>query len=663
MSIISFSNITKTFGQVRVFDGLTISFHPGQKVGLIGPNGSGKTTLFRMILGLEKPDTGAISVQKDLRIGYLPQEPDFEPGKTVFEIMHEGLRDLMEKQDRLERISSELGTLGGQALKQTMADYDRLARELELEGGWSAEARIRSVLTGLGLAEELHHMPVSTLSGGQLSRLGLARVLLRETDLLLLDEPTNHLDLQAICWLETFLRNYVGAVLLISHDRFLLDQLAERIVEIEGRKAVSYTGNYSQFVELKQQNQLHQERQLTQRQEFVRRTLDFIARNKDRWNAFEHELARNKDQEGMRKTARGRKKRLERLLSEQPDFLEQAEGKQTISIRFSGSVSRSEKIVRAEGVSKSFGDLTLFRGLSLDLPRGGRLAITGPNGTGKSTLLKILVGQLAQDEGTVERGENLSFGYLDQQALTLDQEKTVLEEVTGVRPDLTPEALRNRLAGFLFRGDQVFQKVQTLSGGQRNRLMLCKLVLSEPDVLILDEPTNHLDIDSCELFEEALLEYGGSVIAVSHDRYFIDRVFDELLLIGLNSAGQRCMGSIDWVRKMEGDEGVFSSWNEQSRQAAAELSGTRLKDKEAAASKKETVKTPPELRRFNKLSIDELENAILCLEEEIGRLVEDFGQEKIYKNPDELKDLQDRVSTKKEDLSLLYRAYERRLNK
>lgn len=652
MSIVSISNMTKTYGPVRVFDGLTISFHAGRKTGLIGPNGCGKSTLFRMITGTEAPDTGTFSIQNGLRIGYLPQEPDFHSDKTVFEVMHEGLSDLLARQDRMEQLSARLGTLAGTDLKQAMAEYDRLAHELELEGGWSSEARIRSVLSGLGLTEEVHHAPVSTLSGGQLSRLGLARVLLRETDLLLLDEPTNHLDLQAICWLETFLRNYAGAVIVVSHDRFLLDQVVDRIVEIEHKKAVSYTGNFSQYVELKRQNQLRQQRQHIKRVEFVRRTRDFIARNKD--------------QEGMRKTARGRKKRLERLLAERPDFLETAAAQKTISFQFGKDVSRSEKVILAEAVSKRFDDLVLFKDLSLTLPRGGRLAITGPNGSGKSTLLKILLGQMPPDNGTVERGTSLSVGYLDQHAHTLTPENTVLQEAAGVRPDLTPEALRNRLAAFLFQGDQVFQQIDTLSGGQRNRLMLCKLVLSEPDVLILDEPTNHLDIESCEIFEEALLEYPGSIIAVSHDRYFIDRIFDEMLVIGLNDLGQKCMGCIDWARTLAGSEGVYTFWIQKSQAAAKqkkEEDSAKSKIPRAASGSSATSKTPPELRPFNKYTLEELENQILLLDSEMDRLTEQFGSEEIYKNPSELKRLEAERDRLEKKLTLLYRAYEARLSK
>lgn len=652
MSIISFSNITKTFGPVCVFNGLTLSFHAGRKVGLIGQNGSGKTTLFRMILGLETPDTGNLSVQKDLKIGYLPQEPDFHEDKTVFEIMHGGLRDLSEKQRRLEDLSAKLGTLGGDGLRQTMSEYDRLAREIELEGGWSVEARIRSVLCGLGLSEELHHSPVRTLSGGQLSRLGLARVLLCQTDLLLLDEPTNHLDLQAICWLEIFLRNYPGAVILISHDRFLLDQLAEQIVEIEDRKAVSYKGNYSRHLQTKQERRLHQERRYQQRKEFVRDTLDFIARNKD--------------QEGMRKTARGRKTRLRRLLAEQPDFLEKAGPKQTLSFRFTGSVSRSEKILSADGLSKGFGDILLFKDLSFTLPRGGRLAITGPNGSGKSTLLKIIMGEIKPDGGSIEKGEQLTFGYLDQHAQTLCPEKTVLEEAAAVRPDLTPEALRQKLAIFLFRGDQVFQKAETLSGGQRNRLMLCKIVLSGPDVLILDEPTNHLDIDSCQAFERALDEYEGSVVAVSHDRYFIDHPFDEMLVLGMNREGQKCIGLHEWVRRITEDVGVFSLWNQRLLEQAAEKEGEKSPARKGCrreTERKAPQRVPAEIRPFNTVSTEDIEMGILTLDEEINELNEQFGNETIYKNPSLLKNLQDKLDQKRKELSLVYRAYEWRMKK
>ncbi len=369
----------------------------------------------------------------------------------------------------------------------------------------------------------------------------------------------------------------------------------------------------------------------------------------------------------MRKTARGRKTRLRRLLSEQPDFLEKAASKQTLSFRFSGEVSRSEKIIAANHLSKGFGDLVLFKDLSFTLPRGGRLAITGPNGSGKSTLLKILMGEISADDGWAEKGEHLVYGYLDQQAQTLHPEKTVLEEASVVRPEMTPEELRSKLAAFLFRGDQVFQKTETLSGGQRNRLMLCKIVLSSPDVLILDEPTNHLDIESCETFENALEEYEGSVIAVSHDRYFIDHIFDELLILGLNEEGQKCIGLSGWVQRISDDRGVFSQWNDKIAARTEELkkidTSGPIPASKSVSNKKPAVKVPPELRPFNALSIEDLESRILLLEEEVSVLTEQYGQEQVYKNPALFKELQDKLDTKQAELLIIYRAYEWRLKK
>ena len=300
MSIISLSNITKSFGPVSLFNGLSLSFHAGRKVGLIGPNGSGKSTIFRLIMGLEQPDSGAIVVKQGLRIGYLPQEPSFADRKTVFGVMKDSLCDLTGKLDRLKQLSSLIETLDGPSLTRSMAELDRLSDELDKENVWAIEALIKRTLCNLGLKEEYHHAPIQSLSGGQVSRLGLACILLRETDLLLLDEPTNHLDLGAIGQLEIFLRNYPGAVVLVCHDRFLLNHFAQQIIEIDNRAAVSYKGNYSRYVQIKERARLHHERTLSKRKDFVKRTLDFISRNKD--------------QEGMRGTARGRKKRLESLL-------------------------------------------------------------------------------------------------------------------------------------------------------------------------------------------------------------------------------------------------------------------------------------------------------------------------------------------------------------
>ncbi len=649
MAIVSLNDIHIAFGPEVVLDKLQLQLYAGEKVGMVGANGSGKSTILKLITGRIEADMGRVIRQKGLRIGYLPQEATFSGDRTVMEEMHAGVEHLLKLQRSIEKVSHEMETITGSDLKAKMRRYDRLCHEFEVAGGYSYEVRIKATLAGLGFEEQLHDAKTSDLSGGQLSRLGLAQVLMLETDILLLDEPTNHLDLQATEWLEGFLNDYRGAAVIISHDRYLLDQAVCKIIEVSNRKARVWRGNYSNYVDTRETVVLQEQREHEKRVEQVEKTLDFIARNKD--------------QEGMRKTARGRKTRLERLLKENPDYLEGPDSQKTISFSFAQTGRKSDLVLRCEDLSKSFGDLTLFEGLTFDVLTGERIGITGPNGTGKSTLIKLMLGRMEPSRGRVRQGKNLRVGYLDQHGDVLDPQASVLDEARSANPGLSAEQVRNRLGAFLFNGDDVFKKCGDLSGGQRNRLMLCRLVLSEPDVLVMDEPTNHLDIASREMLEEALDDYKGTIVVVSHDRYFLDRTADKLLVVGAGECGGRCIGRTEFV---EGTP-AYSRY--------VELIGERLQRREqqrsnqqAAARRRKSKsdqprpKTPDELRCFNKYSVEQLERMIMEIEEELSELKERFGDEAVYKNPELLAGLRERYDGKTRELDLLYRAYDRRLD-
>jgi ATP-binding cassette subfamily F protein 3 len=651
MSIVSFQDVDKSFGPEIIFSGLSLNFYARQKVGLVGPNGSGKTTLFKMILDAERPDTGQVVIAKDVRIGYLPQEPLFAGDHTVMQEMHEGMAAILTLRDKIQDYCHRMEALSGEAQTAAMGEYDRLCHRFELDGGYAFEARIKSILAGLDIGPEHYDTPTRALSGGQLSRLGLAKVLVKETNLLLLDEPTNHLDLQATSWLESFLKAYDGSVILISHDRYLLDRVAEKVVELEHKTARVWKGNYTQYVQTKETTSLAEEREHQKRTEMVTRTLDFIARNKN--------------QEGMRKTAMGRKTRLERLLKENPDYLAKGQAQKTIAFSFAKTDAKSDLVLRAENVSKSFGELTLFKNLSFDVGSGERLGITGPNGTGKTTLLKLALKQLQPDSGDIRLGQNLKVGYLDQQATTLNPEHTVLEEARSVRPDLTPEAVRGRLGAFLFSGDDVFKRIDDLSGGQQNRLMLCKLVLTEPDVLVLDEPTNHLDIASRQTLEEALLGYNGAIIAVSHDRYFLDRVAESLLVLGADATGSRQTGHAELIETAAaGTDGVYSTYAQkiQQQKQIAEKEKIEAKRKtQSAGATAPKAKTPEHLRPFNKYSPEQIEEMVTEMELEVEEMQSRFGDEAVYTNHERLSQLQADLEAKKKQLDLLYEAWEHRM--
>jgi ATP-binding cassette, subfamily F, member 3 len=471
-------------------------------------------------------------------------------------------------------------------------------------------------------------------------------VLMLETDILLLDEPTNHLDLQATEWLQRYLNNYTGAVVIISHDRYLLDRIATKIVEVDRRNTIVWKGNYTNYIKSKDIALLQQEREHEHRVEMVERTREFIAKNKD--------------QEGMRGTARGRKTRLDKMLKENPDFLEGPNSQKAINFKFAQSDRKSHLIFSCEKLSKSFDDLVLFDSLTFDILTGERIGITGPNGTGKSTLIKMLMGELKPSSGTIRRGEKLGVGYLDQHGDTLNPEHTVLDAAREANPALSPEQIRNRLGAFLFSGDDVFKNVQGLSGGQRNRLMLCRLVLKGPDILIMDEPTNHLDIASREMLEQALDHYNGTIIVVSHDRYFLDKTADKLFIVGSDELGQHCLGKTEFVTGKPTYSYYAGLIQERREQQSQEEAPAKKAKKKKQQDNKARQTTPEELKRFNRLTVDEIEEKIMIHEDEITHLKERFGDEVVYKNPHLLKTLHQEYDAKTEELELLYRAYERR---
>ena len=645
MAIVTFHDVNKMFGTECVFDDLSLVLFEKEAVGMVGPNGAGKSTILRLILGEIQPDVGRVVISKGLRIGYLPQEASFDGVKTLLEEMHAGVEHLFQLQARIHTVSEEMESLSGSALAARMALYDQLNHEFELAGGYEYETRIEMTLKGLGFEESLFHTKTSALSGGQLSRLGLAKVLMLETDFLLLDEPTNHLDLQATEWLERFLSNYAGAVLMISHDRYLLDRVATKIVEVENRGAKVWKGNYTHYLATKETVSLQQARENEKRVDMVERTRDFIARNKN--------------QKGMKKTARGRQTRLDRLLKENPDYLETAAEQKSIHFTFAKSQSRSDLVMRCEGLSKSFGDIHLFDGITMDILAGERIGITGPNGTGKSTFIKLLLGQLEPTAGTLRLAGTLKAGYLDQHGEILDPDCTVLDEAMKACPAMTPEQVRSRLGAFLFSGDDVFKCVKELSGGQRNRLMLCRLVLAKPDILVLDEPTNHLDIASREMLEQALDTFNGTLLVVSHDRYFLDKVADQLMVIGSNELGQRCLGKTEMVHGKPAYS-YYTSLIKARRQQDQQVREKVKTVKRGGGKETSKSKTPEELRRFNKFSVEQIEGMIMEIEEELGHLKERFGDEAVYKLPEKLARLQKDFDEKTKELELLYRAYERR---
>jgi ATP-binding cassette subfamily F protein 3 len=646
MPLVTLNNIHKSFGPEHILQGLNLQIHPNTKAGLIGPNGSGKTTIFNLILQKISPDIGSVNIRKNIKIGYLPQEPKFDPSLTVIQQLHAGFENIYNLKLKLDQAAENLAKAKKQNSGSAAAKYEKLSRKFELAGGYDFETNAKANMDALGLKPQIYNTPTTALSGGQRSRLALALAITSQADLLLLDEPTNHLDLTTTAWLENFLKNYPGSVLLISHDRYLLDSVTTSIINLNNKKTNSYPGNYSHFLQLYSDQQQKLQKQYEKRTEMINKTRDFIARNKD--------------QEGMRGTARGRKTRLEKLLRQNPDYLEKPGQQKTVNFEFTKETAKTKLIFRAQNLEKSFGSLKLFSNLTFDVTQGQKLLITGPNGTGKTTLLKIIMKNMQPTHGSAKLAKNITTGYLDQHAGTLDQNTTVIEEAKKANPELNTEQLRNLLGSFLFTGQDVFKNISNLSGGQQNRLMLCKLVLSQPDLLILDEPTNHLDIPSREMLENALNDYPGTIIAVSHDRFFIDKIADDLLIIGADRLGQKKLDSFEFVTAAkpcyQGYSKILKERLNLHAQKIAKAENTR-KIKE---SKKQKAKTPSHLRQFNKYSPDQIEKQILDLEEHIENIREKFGEETYYKNPEKLKNLQKKFDQANEKLDLLYRAYDHR---
>ena len=507
--LLRFEEVSKSYAATEVLRGVTFQINPRERVGLVGRNGAGKTTIFRLVARQEEADSGEVVLLKGLRIGVLEQQPTFA-GKLsarneALSVFTE-LRDMEEAITRLEHTMSEAA---GEALEQAMHTYSDLRHAYEFAGGFSYHARAEAVLAGLGFRDDDLDKPAEQLSGGQRARLALAKLLLSEPDVLLLDEPTNHLDVNAVEWLEDFLSEYKSAFVIVSHDRFLLDRTVAKVIEIENCKATVYPGNYSAYIRQREERRLAQSRVFEEQQEMIARTEEFIRRN----------IAGQKT-----KQAKSRRKMLERL-----DRVEGLRDQRVGDFRLQGVARAGDNVLAVSDLSVGYGTAALAKGISFLLRRSERLGIIGPNGSGKTTFLKTLLGELQPLDGGLTWGANVTLEYFDQELSMLDLRSTVMEEIAVAAPRAAPGELRSYLAKFLFPGDDILKPVAALSGGERSRLALAKLIYSRANVLVLDEPTNHLDIPSREALERALSEYKGTIITVSHDRYFLDRIATEIL--------------------------------------------------------------------------------------------------------------------------------------
>ncbi len=632
--ILACHGLCKSFGEnVIVTEG---SFHieDHEKAALVGPNGAGKTTLFKMIVGELPTDGGEIVLTKGKTLGYLAQHQDMVSGSNIYEEVKLAKADIIAMEQQIRSIELELKSLEGDALAARLETYHRLTAAFERDNGYAYESEITGVLKGLGFGEEDFSKPVATLSGGQKTRVSLGKLLLTKPDILLLDEPTNHLDLNSIAWLETYLLNYPGAVLIVSHDRYFLDRVVTKILEIELGKLMVYTGNYSAYAEKKMQLREARLKEYLNQQQEIKHHEAVI------------EKLRSFNREKSIKRAESREKMLEKIKPiEKP-----AEMNTEIHLTLEPSRISGNDVLSVDSLGKSFPNQVLFTDVSFEIKRGEHIAVIGDNGTGKTTLLKILNQVLPADTGTFTLGTNVEIGYYDQEHHVLHMEKTIFDEISDDYPELTNTRIRNMLAAFLFTGDDVFKRIGDLSGGERGRVSLAKLMLSRANFLILDEPTNHLDITSKEILEKALNDYTGTLLYVSHDRYFINQTATRILEL-VNHTFVNYIGNYDYyLEKREELTAAYAGGEEALSSSAGTVSESKLswqEQKEAQAR---------ERKRLNELK--KTEERITTLEERDAEIDRMMAQEEVFTNSMKCQELADEKASIAAELEVLYERWE-----
>lgn len=515
MLILTLQHISKSFGSDIILRDVSLALNQGERLGLVGVNGSGKTTLLRILSGETRQDEGQISLSKNLKIGYLSQVFQPAEGNTVLEEAEEALSDIKALEDKIHALEERMGEETEQErLHELLADYAKATERFELSGGYEANSQLMGVLSGLGFSADQLSQHADTLSGGELTRLGLAKLLLQKPDLLLLDEPTNHLDMETLKWLETYLVGYTGSIIVVSHDRYFLDAVCTGMAELLFGELEVYRGNYTSYIVQRDERFASRTKAFQLQQREISRQRAIIAR------------FRSFNREKSIRAAESREKALDRM-----EILDRPDEERRIAFRFEAGKRLGDIALRAEGLKKSFGQRVLFEGVDLLLRGGDHAALIGPNGVGKTTLFSCILGREPLDEGSIEFAPKAVIGYYDQRQLNLDPDKDVLNEVWDDFPLLNQSRIRGALGLFLFSGDDVFTPVKLLSGGERSRVSLTKLMLRKDNFLILDEPTNHLDADSREALEKALEGYEGTILAISHDRYFINRFANRVLVM------------------------------------------------------------------------------------------------------------------------------------
>ena len=634
MIVLSCNNLNKSFGIDSILENVNFTVNEYDKIGIIGVNGTGKTTLFKIISGIYGYDSGDIYTSKDCEIGYLEQNTNFHSENTILEEVLEVFKDVIEMEKYLRdlehKISEESSNTNSTTLEKLMNEYSNKLEAFSDMNGYGYKSEAKGVLKGLGFSDEDMDKPISILSGGEKTRVLLGKLLLKKPTLLLLDEPTNHLDSEAIEWLEVFLKQYKGTVILISHDRYFLDQVVNRIFEIHNKKLKTYNGNYSDFIKASAIEKELELKKFEDQQKDIKKQEESIERLK----AF--------GREKHLKRHRSKEKALAKI-----DVLDKPEAyRKKAKIEFNPSVTSGNDVLQLRDISMGYGERILFKDLNLDIYRGEKVALIGANGIGKSTLFKIIMNEVTPLSGDIKFGTNVNVSYFHQEQKTLNLDNTIIDEIWEDNKQLTQTSLRTMLGAFLFEGEEVFKKISTLSGGERARVAILKLILSNANLLLLDEPTNHLDIDSKEVLEEALSSYTGTIFTISHDRYFLNTVVDKVLVLDENGITEY-LGNYDYYIEKKKQVQEMNTVEVIEEKTKTQLKEEKRKEREQReAEKKNRVK-----RQNIEKEIEETEAKI----EEMDVLL---CQEEVYSNPEKSKDVSLQKASLEEKLSALYEEWE-----
>ena len=653
--ILSCSNISRSFGDNHILKRVSFHIEEHEKAAVVGINGAGKSTLLKIIIGDLAPDEGSVTWAKGASIGYLAQHQDLEGAETIYDALLEVKRPILEMEERLRNLEQSMKSASGEELEAMLSEYSRLNHAFELENGYACRSEITGVLKGLGFSEDEFSKPIQALSGGQKTRVSLGKLLLTKPDILLLDEPTNHLDMVSIAWLETYLKGYSGSVIIVAHDRYFLDRVVTKVIELDNGTATVFSGNYSAYSDKKAMLRDAQIRAYLNQQQEIRHQEAVIAKLK----SFNREKSIRR--------AESREKMLDKI-----ERLEKpVEINDSMDIRLEPDVVSGNDVLTVTDLSKSFDTQTLFTHGSFEIKRGERIAVIGNNGTGKTTLLKIINGLIPADAGEIRLGTKVHIGYYDQEHQVLHMDKTLFQEIQDTYPNMNNTQIRNTLASFLFTGDDVFKLIKDLSGGERGRVSLAKLMLSDANFLLLDEPTNHLDITSKEILESALNRYTGTVLYVSHDRYFINRTATRILdLTGQSFVNY--IGNYDYyLEKKEDVEAAFfagrgseapkSALGRPADAGTGASSGTAASSSASDTGAKLDWKAQKEEQariRKRQNELKKTEDAIHQLETRDSEINELLALEEVYTDVSRLMELNKEKDSISEKLEKLYELWE-----